>query len=288
MISPPTVQGAFAPDLPRNLRYLCGFYPSISDVCRTIGINRHQFSKYTSGASFPSLHNANRIADFFGLDVEELCLPHEELRRIFGRPSQRAARKEPPTLSGAQTGVHALVDALAGSNHDLLKRYEGYYFRYNFAYDCSGRVIKSLFRITRSDGFYLTRHIERVQHRSNGSKKLTTLKYDGVITALSNCLFVVEYEKLMKSCVAHAAFPCIARPNQTFMTGVQSSLASSTGRPAASRVVLERIEPSKRVTDVLRTCGTFRLGDGEIDPDVIRLISNRVDTDCDLLVPSIV
>ena len=288
MLAPPTIQGAFAPDLSRNLRYLCGFYASISDVCRAIGINRHQFSKYTSGASVPSLHNANRIADFFGLDVEELCLPHEELRRIFGRPARRVAGKESPNLSGSQTGVHALVDALGGSNHDLLKRYEGCYFRYNFAYDSSGRVIKSFFRITRSDGFFLTRHIERIQHRSNGPKKLTTLKYDGVITALSNCLFVVEYEKLMKSCVAHAAFPCIPRPNQTFMTGVQSSLASSTGRPAASRVVLERIKPSIRVMDALRTCGTFHLDDGAVDPDVIRLISNRIDGDFDLLVPSIV
>lgn len=288
MIAPPTIHNAFAPDLPRNLRYLCGFYSSISDVCRAIGINRHQFSKYTSGASTPSLHNTNRIADFFGLDVEELCMPHKDLRRIFRNPARYERRPGAVLPCAATASIHGLMAELSGANHDVLRRYEGIYFRYNYAFDCSGRVIRSLFCILGSNRIFLTRHIERIQHRSNGSKKLTTLKYDGVVTAMSNCLFVVEYERLMKSCVAYAAFPCIPRPNQRFLTGVQSSFATSTGRPAASRVVLERIPASTRVADALRTCGTFELHQDDIDVDVIRLIGNRVDEDGDLLAPSIV
>ena len=204
VIAPLAGQRAFAPDLPRNLRYLCGIYASISDVCREIGINRHQFSKYTSGASTPSLHNTNRIADFFGLDVEELCLPHEELRRLFRKRADRET-VAPHAPSVAKGNVHDLVDRLSGANHHVLKRHEGAYFRYNFAFDGSGRVVRSFFRVVNAGDVFVTRHVERIQHRSNGSKKLTTLKYDGVVTILSNCLFVVEYDRLMGGCVAHAA-----------------------------------------------------------------------------------
>lgn len=288
MIAPPTDQRAFAPDLPRNLRYLCGFYTSISDVCREIGINRHQFSKYTSGVSTPSLHNTNRIADFFGLDVEELCLPHEDLRRLFRRRTDRDKQTVPRLPSVARVNVHDLVDRLSSMNHDILKRFEGVYFRYNLAFDRSGRVIRSFFRVLSAGDIFVTRHIERIQHRSNGSKKLTTLKYDGVITAMSSCLFVVEYDRLMKSCVAHAAFPCISRPGQRFCTGVQSSFATSTGRPTASRVVLERLPSSMKVMDALRSCGTFERQQDEIDAEVIRMIDNRVEEGGDLLAPALV
>ncbi len=284
----PSRQHPLQTDLPRNLRYLCSFYASISDVCREIGINRHQFSKYTSGTSVPSLHNTNRIADFFGLEVEELCLPHESLRRIFRRPklAQRTVHAALPSAAAAK--VHALVDDLSAANHDLLKRFEGIYFRYNFAFDRSGRVIRSLFRVVSSGGVFVTRHVERIQHRSNGSKKLTTLKYDGVATAMSNCIFIVEYERLMKSCIGHAGFPCIQRPNQKFLAGVQSSLATSTGWPTASRVLLERLPASTTIPAALRACGTFELRNGEIGVDVIRLIGNRVESEGDLLAPSIV
>lgn len=288
MSAPPIDQRAFAPDLPRNLRYLCGFYTSVSDVCRKIGINRHQFSKYTSGSSTPSLHNTNRIADFFGLDVEELCLPHEDLRSLFRKRSDHDVEAAPRRPSVAKSDVHDLVDRLSGANRDVLKRYAGVYFRYNFAFDHSGRVIRSFFQVFDTGDMFITRHIERIQHRSNGSKKLTTLKYDGVMTAMSNCLFVVEYDRLMKNCLAHAAFPCIPRPSQRFLTGVQSSFATSTGRPTASRVVLERLASSTRVMDALRDCGTFDRHQDRIDADVIRMIDNRVDADGDLLAPATV
>ena len=271
------------PSLPSNLRYLCGFYPSVSIVCRRIGINRQQFGKYLSGTAVPSLFTLNKISDFFGLDSSEMCLPHVEMRRIFnGRPSAAQEDEDQSTPSTVRHRIFNEVALFIDANAAVLRRYEGRYFRYNYAFDGSGRVVRSLFHIRYADGVCLTRLIERIQHRSNEPGKLTTLKYDGVLVALSGCLFNIEFERLMRSCVGHAAFPTLPRPGQRFMTGIQSSISSSTGRPTASRVVLERITRPMRTRELLRMCGTFAAADGLIEPDVLDLIGNQVRKKSDL------
>ena len=271
-----------APAIASNLRYLCSLHRSTSEVCRSIEINRQQFNKYLSGSTTPSMFNLGRIAAFFGLEGGALCQPTAEFRRTVGqlRP-QRPAQPASPI----QQSLSAALIALATLNADVLRPYVGFYFRYNYAFDSSGRVVRGLFRISEADGIFVTRLIERVQHRSNGSSKLTTLKYDGVLAAASGCLFNIEYERLMRSCIGHAAFPCIMRPGQRFLTGLQSSYSSSTGRPAASRVLLERVEQGASLRELLRRCGTFRRGDGSIDADVLHLIGNRVPRETDVFSP---
>jgi transcriptional regulator with XRE-family HTH domain len=58
-----------------NLKRVASYYPSISEMCRKLEINRHQFMKYLSGASFPSRYTMRRICDFFGVDEYEILLP---------------------------------------------------------------------------------------------------------------------------------------------------------------------------------------------------------------------
>ena len=253
-----------------NLRYLCSFYPSISHVCRKLEVNRQQFNKYLSGRIIPSIHILKRTSDFFKVDVDEMFLPPGELRKIVeGRREGHEPRQETAAANPLNT-----ILALARSDTSLLKTYEGYYFRYNYSFDGSGRVIRSLFSIYQKDGIYFTKLLERIQHRSNGSRRLTTLKYDGVMIALSGCLFNVEYERIMKSCVGHAAFSCLRRPGQRFLTGIQSSYSTSSGKPTASRVVLERITREMPLRDMISQSGTFLVEDRQIEPDILALISN--------------
>ncbi|WP_315983591.1 helix-turn-helix transcriptional regulator [Aliamphritea spongicola] len=47
-----------------NLQFLCGFYSSISEVCRRLEINRQQFNRYLNGKAFPSFKNLKKICDF--------------------------------------------------------------------------------------------------------------------------------------------------------------------------------------------------------------------------------
>ncbi len=261
-----------------NLRHLCRQRRSTSEVCRAIGINRQQFNKYLSGAAAPSSFNLARIASYFSVTSSDLLRPGLAARTSLGGTAADLARP-------GKRALEAAVVALAHASSVPLRPYVGFYFRYNYAFDGSGRIVRGLFRVVEQDGLFLTRLVERLQHRSNGSSQLTTLKYDGVLVALSGCLFNVEYERLMRSCVGHAAFPCIMRPGQRFLAGLQSSFSSSTGRPAASRVVLERVAPGTSLRAMLGRCGTFHRRQGDIDPDVLQLISNRVARDGDIFSP---
>ena len=47
-----------------ELRLLCSYGRSTSDVCRRAGINRQQFNKYLNGHARPSLPTLRRLADF--------------------------------------------------------------------------------------------------------------------------------------------------------------------------------------------------------------------------------
>lgn len=180
--------------------------------------------------------------------------------------------------------MNNLVD-LTNSNANIARRYVGYYFRYYYNFDCSGRVVRTLFRIVEQEGLFVTRLIERVQHRSNTCGRLTTFKYDGVLIALSGCLFIMELESLMRSSINYAAFPCIPRPGQRFIAGIQSSFSSYTGRPAASRVVLERIPQPMSLREAICRCGTYAIGVGDIDSDILALISNKVPGESELFSP---
>ena len=74
----------------RNLRKMTADVPSISALCRTLGINRTQFNRYLSGESFPRPDMLARICRHFDVDARVLLEPVERLThdtyRLLGHP----------------------------------------------------------------------------------------------------------------------------------------------------------------------------------------------------------
>lgn len=64
----------------RNLRLLCDAYPSISEVCRQLDVNRAQFNRYLNGESYPRPDTLKRICDFFDTDARILTEPLESIK----------------------------------------------------------------------------------------------------------------------------------------------------------------------------------------------------------------
>lgn len=64
----------------RNLRTLCERYPSVSEVCRQLEINRAQFNRYLNGESYPRPEVLARICAFFDTDARILTDPIETLQ----------------------------------------------------------------------------------------------------------------------------------------------------------------------------------------------------------------
>ncbi|MCM2562387.1 helix-turn-helix domain-containing protein [Lutimaribacter sp. EGI FJ00015] len=73
--SPAELRGVFG----ENLRTLTSTYPSVTALCRTLGVNRTQFNRYLSGESFPRPDILARICAFFDVDARILLIPLDQL-----------------------------------------------------------------------------------------------------------------------------------------------------------------------------------------------------------------
>jgi transcriptional regulator with XRE-family HTH domain len=67
--------------LGNNLRRLCNDVSSISELCRTIGVNRTQFNRYLTGTAFPRPDILFRICHHFGVDANILLRPLDQTPR---------------------------------------------------------------------------------------------------------------------------------------------------------------------------------------------------------------
>ena len=102
--------------LPENLRYLCSFYPSISYVCRKVGINRQQFNKYLSGRIKPSIYILMRTCDFFGVDIEELFLAPSKLKATLGARARGSGRDGDAGADRAKSFALSKIGAAFGGD----------------------------------------------------------------------------------------------------------------------------------------------------------------------------
>ena len=74
---------ASAPSLAANLRFAASFLPSVSQLCRDVGLNRQQMNKYLNGGSRPSPYNLRRIAGSMNSasSSKDLCNWSSRIRR---------------------------------------------------------------------------------------------------------------------------------------------------------------------------------------------------------------
>ncbi|RGP39229.1 XRE family transcriptional regulator [Pseudotabrizicola alkalilacus] len=72
-----------------NLRQLCSDTPSVSELCRKIGVNRTQFNRYLTGTAFPRPDVLFRICSHFGVDANIL------LHRLSDSPAPKPAETAP-------------------------------------------------------------------------------------------------------------------------------------------------------------------------------------------------
>lgn len=70
-----------------NLRRLAQRYPTVSGLCRQLGINRTQFNRYLTGESFPRPDVLDRICRFFDVDARILLKPLDDITASTGHPA---------------------------------------------------------------------------------------------------------------------------------------------------------------------------------------------------------
>ena len=253
-------------DLARNLRFLCDFEKSVSEVCRLIGINRQQFSKYLNGTSLPSPFNMQRICTYFAIRPADLMLPHEELAARF---EYRAAGGERRAGPGRQGG---LAGAFPGDRAGL-RRYAGYYLTHCHSFSWEGYVLKAISHVFERDGLFFTKTIERTRDPEDGALFLS--KYDGQMSLLGNRLFVIEHQSLANDAIVETVLYPTARSQLTLLRGVTFGLSSKQRNPYVSRSVWKYLGNSIDLKFALRSTGLYPTDCKDVDPKVARILGLR-------------
>lgn len=246
-----------ASPLPENLRYLCADKPSVAKVCRDIGINHQQFSKYLSGRSVPSPNNLRRIATYFGVEEEMLGGPLEALKshRAAQYPARRKVDDDP------------FAEAFPG---DLahLRRYLGAYQVFFLSPAAPGQIVVNAIFLDERSGMVYSRLIETIPKSSGLTRRYT--RCDGKAALHADRLFVVDFEAMNQGAFSMTSLVLPHRQNKDYLFGKMSFLASLPRRsPYASNVVWKRMKAYHSPRDLLRTCG-FYPADSRLIPPVVR------------------
>jgi transcriptional regulator with XRE-family HTH domain len=251
--------------LASNLRYLASSSGSISEFCRAVDINRQQFNKYLNGRSLPSPRNLRRICDHTGVSESDLFLPTAEF----------AARWSAPRSQGDDSALFSFIEAAQKSSSEVMKKYEGLYFKYYYSLSKPGLVRKSLLSVAISERGAVTKSVEPAGRDLTRLGIAGLCKYSGEAIFLGDRLFLLEFEYLSRKEITYSVyFPSYMNGSFTLPGLMLGVSAGNRHDPAASRILLVRITGPKNLREAMRSCGLFDPDSAEIDPHIRDLIDN--------------
>ncbi|WP_371225764.1 helix-turn-helix domain-containing protein [Roseovarius sp. 2305UL8-3] len=248
-----------------NLRFLCAEKPSVAMVCREIGINHQQFSKYLSGSSRPSAHNLRRIAQYFGLDEAALLGAHAELRLAFRRGAGIGAAQRSDPLATAFPGDLSKLRPYLGA----------YQVFFHSPLSANSIMVNTVFLDERGGAIY-SRLIEALKTGSTGHRRWT--RCDGKVSYQDGNIFVVDRERRNENAMSMYILTPPQRQKKRYLCGTMCFLASFPRRtPYASRVVWKKYDSYKSVRDLFETSGVYASDSLKLDPFIRRYLSKDIE-----------
>ncbi|WP_416885762.1 helix-turn-helix domain-containing protein [Marinospirillum sp.] len=258
-------------DLALNLRLLCSYYRSIAEVCRRLEINRPQFNRYLSGRYRPSASTLRRFGDFFGVEVDELLLPHAEFRQLI----QVQPRQLAPSAD-MKDKISAHLDILGAVGSQGMERYLGYYYEYYLSMSVPGKVLRNLVCIERQGDQYVFQRTERMPGPKGGDPTYHN-RYQGLAWLLTDRLFLVDYETLNRHEMTQTILFLSFRKRLARLTGLKLGVSDNSERmPCCARVVYEYLGQEIQVHRALSRCGLFLPSAATIDPWILEAVQNTM------------
>lgn len=249
------VQEPMSSYLPQNLRYLCAEKGPVAQVCRDIGINQQQFSKYLHGRSKPAGQNLRKIARYFGVRDEDLFEQPEVLAHAYRQKSVGSGSLHDPFFA-----------AFPGSLKDL-RRFLGVYQTYNLSPAAPDSVVVAATELEERDGQVFSRTVDSIFIRSDG--KSQNSYYEGKVAYHGERIFVMEFEAQNSGSFMMTTLYPPHRYRRNYLFGMASFLASQPQRvPYASRTVWERLDAVGLNDDIIKNCGQFSMTSNRIGPAV--------------------
>ncbi|WP_261844471.1 helix-turn-helix domain-containing protein [Aliamphritea ceti] len=249
-----------------NLRTLCSYYSSISQVTKLAKINRQQFNKYLGGQSSPSLSSLRKINDFFGLEEDELFLPPEEFKQLVNHKPRVA---QPDT--GAQPLQELFNSAMQSSDksQEILKPYHGLYHDYYCSPSNPGKVLRALISVYEKDNVTLTKSIERLPYKDKDKTRHFNVRYHGFVQAIRDRLVFTDIETLTLNNWGQRIYYPANRTRIDLLPGLTMAISGGLDhRPFCSHAVLEKIDDGVSMKQALQQCSLFSIDSPEIRDDI--------------------
>jgi transcriptional regulator with XRE-family HTH domain len=250
----------------KNLKFLCSYYKSISDVCRKTNINRQQFNRYLNGNTFPSYSNLKVICDFFGVDQEEIITSPSEFKKIL-KPSSN--EQSDVKVDDIPEELRAHINSLKNASKENLKRYCGYYYRYMLSGSFPGNIVRSLIHIYEKEGFFYYWHIENLCEKRKSSKKSSYARYNGIVFMISERIYMIELESKLKSTISETILmPSYYHGNKNISGITCYATSDISHQPAASRVFYEYLGGKVNIRQCLKQCSLVNVDSSVISDDI--------------------
>ncbi|SLN54892.1 Helix-turn-helix domain protein [Roseovarius albus] len=245
-----------------NLRLLCSYGRSTSDVCRRAGFNRQQFNKYLNGHAQPSLATLRKICDFFGVDDHEILLPHDAFKAIV--------RLRPPNLGVRQTHFEAALDNLiqrSQTNHEILERHAGYYHSYYAPDPARNILIRTAVHLYKENDAWLTKTVDR--KLDDVFFVPSRVKYIGVAMEAFQRITILEREVGSGRSLWASMLYCSEHAQPNYLSGLCMSVETE-GRHDISciRTVWQYLGTQPNLRDMLSKCGVVSKANENL-PDII-------------------
>ncbi|WP_432472438.1 helix-turn-helix domain-containing protein [Amphritea sp. HPY] len=262
-------------NLADNLRLLCSYKKSISEVCRELQINRQQFNKYLSGKTTPSGNNLRKICDYFGIEEHEMVLPQDEFESIIRvRPIAE--------LTGSQQHrpEYRCLDKLIEEAGTDLGKYEGSYYIYYYSTSFPNHILKGYGTIFKEGDRHFIKWIERLSQKKTSSHNDFIYKIKGMVTGLGNRIFISGYEEVLQNEMVHVTLFPTYKNKVSLLSGLMLGVSGTDSRePVCQRVVLSYLGKNYNHRKALKGCGIFAADSPEIEEQIRNHIRNDLGPD---------
>lgn len=250
-------------NLTANLKLLCSYHTSTSEVCRRLQINRQQFMKYLAGTAFPSRYNLRRVCDFFGVDEYEILMPHEQFREIVRlRPhGQTDSLVIPPMLRN--------LLGQAQRQKGQLTKYLGYYYKYFYSFSTPGAILRSLVCVYTRGDYTLYKTVERL--KPVGARRTPYIfKYSGLLVHVGDRLHMIDHEAVAGNEISQTILYPSYRNRVITLIGLMIGVSGTEAhQPTAARVALEYVGRTIDLRRALEGCSLYSEESDEISNQIV-------------------
>ena len=242
-----------------NLKLACSTHRSVSDLCRTIGINRQQFNRYLNAGTLPSAHNLLTIAAAFGLEPADFDLSPGVFRGKLGERRRQTALQGP------------LADAFPG-DLSALQPYLGFYQAWHMSLSWPGRIVCACAHLRENGGQILVSTLERIEDTENGIVQRS--HYTGLAAYRLQRIFLTEMTRGETPTFGQTILMPFETYQRRYLRGVTMGISwRANNLPYATRTVWHFLGKRVDKRSLISRCGIYELNSAAVPTAVLSFLT---------------